>query len=508
MKRFLVFVFVIALCVSLVGCNKKSTEGLGEFEQLLTDDSNEESSRETDTPFAERVYVIIPQGCSAELSAKASRIADKIIEKTGVPVSVKYDNEDTLSQGNNLEILVGTTNRMRSQEVLASLKMGEYLCCWDRGAIVIGGRYEESTLLALDDFLERVLPGATRDSLMGENVRLEKSVEYDIERLTLNGYDLYDFTIVYRAENENCEREIATFLRDKLAMQSGYLLDVIPHTERTEQTGKAICVGNVLGDTEYWQSYEAKIKTLAQNDILVDGKGTYGLSAAMAELINKISAVSADKTVNVDLSSATFIEAKNASLDLCYGFVSGVETCVDQIYDFTERIRDDENDLIVFSPTSAEIAKHINFNKCEYAFYSAEMENGSVICVLYNADLFTNVTYDAAIAIASVTFESLSDGKEYRVSLYSDIADGAVYETDENDVLVFDTAVWDGEKTDGFNFVGRASQKSFFVDERFVVCEDFDAKSSSDSEWTNLFCSFEIFAPFCDEYLKLADAVK
>jgi len=362
MKRFLILAFVAIMCFTLVSCNKNSPEGLEDYQKLLTDESsNEGNQEETEVPFAERVYVIIPQSCSAELSAKASLIAEKITEKTGVPVSVKYDNEDTLSQGNNLEILIGATNRMRSKEVLEPLRVGEYLCCWDRGTIIIGGRYEESTLQAADDFIEKILHGATFSSLMGADVRLEKTVEYDIDQLTLNGYDLYDFTIMYHAANENYERHIATFLRDCLAKQSGYLLDIIPHTERTEQTGKVICVGNALNDAEDWQKYEAKIKTLEGNDILVDGKGSYGISAAAAELISKISASTVNKKGNVDLSSHTLLEARNAPVKLCCAFVSGAQSA-EQIYDFTENIRDGGNDLILFSPTSAQAAKHIKFN--------------------------------------------------------------------------------------------------------------------------------------------------
>ena len=69
-------VLAILLCLAFVGCNKRTSEGLEEFEQLL----NEEEESETEGAFAERVYIIIPQSCSAELSAKAQVISEKITE--------------------------------------------------------------------------------------------------------------------------------------------------------------------------------------------------------------------------------------------------------------------------------------------------------------------------------------------------------------------------------------------------------------------------------------------
>ena len=504
MKRLLILVLAILLCLAFVGCNKRTSDGLDEFEQLL----NEEES-ESEVAFAERVYMIIPQNCSAELSAKALEIAGKITEKTGVPVSVKYDNESTVSQGNNLEILVGSTNKLHSKEVLESLKVGEYVCCWDRGVIIIGGRYEESTLEALDEFAEKVLPGASYASLMGENVNLKKTVEYEIGSITLNGYDLYDFTIMYRAENENREKDIALVLRDYLAKQSGYMLDVISADERNNTTGKVIAVGNAFGENESWEKYNAVVKTLEGNDILVNGNGSYGVSAAAAEFINKISSSVKDKNGNATFPSPITVDAKNAQVKICNAFVSDAQTN-EQLHDFVQNMRDGQFDIVIFSSISEDTVRSISHNKQSYVEYTLKLKDGNVFCALYDTDTVKDVKYEADC----VSFRALEDGKFYRVCLNSDAQKVTEYAFD---MMVIDTPVSEASKSiDGFALAGEKNfsldgesfKKSFYVAENFASDGGFEVKGDTTSEWSNIFCSVTLHTLFCDEYISLKNAVR
>ena len=117
------FLLVLTL-TALVSCSNSKNNGLDQFEQLLQsmkDTDSADAPTDTSEPFAQKVYVIIPKKASGELSLKASELALKIYEKTGVEAIVKYDNENTLNYNGVLEILVGDTDRLISKESLKPL---------------------------------------------------------------------------------------------------------------------------------------------------------------------------------------------------------------------------------------------------------------------------------------------------------------------------------------------------------------------------------------------------
>ena len=72
----------LALCVfiCLSSC-AKSGSNLDEVFSQLEIASDDESETESEA-VVEHIYVIIPDGCSGELSLKARELADKIKEKT------------------------------------------------------------------------------------------------------------------------------------------------------------------------------------------------------------------------------------------------------------------------------------------------------------------------------------------------------------------------------------------------------------------------------------------
>ena len=90
------------------------------FSELSISDINED---ETDA--YGHIYVIIPNGCSGELSLKARELSNAIGEKTGIFTSLKYDSELSSPPNDSLEILLGFTNRLASKDAADKLRDGD-----------------------------------------------------------------------------------------------------------------------------------------------------------------------------------------------------------------------------------------------------------------------------------------------------------------------------------------------------------------------------------------------
>lgn len=265
------------------------------FSQLIISES------ETDEPaFAQHIYIIIPNGCSGELSLKARELADGVESKTGILTSLKYDNELTVVPNNSCEILLGHTNRLVSDNALEILRDGEYLCRWEDGALVICGRSDSSTVIAVDRFINEILPISSKYSLMPEAAHFELRTQYEIERITLNGYDLYDYVFIYPDKNENAEKDAALIVRDFINSQSGYFLDVISESEVTSKTVRAI---KLLGSSD-----KNTISPIASG-ISLNGTDAYALSCVAARFIEDIRSKS-DTSVSgaLDLSYENNLE--------------------------------------------------------------------------------------------------------------------------------------------------------------------------------------------------------
>ena len=122
--------------------------------------------------------------------------------------------------------------------------------------------------------------------------------------------------------------------------------------------------------------------------------------------------------------------------------------------------------------------------------------------------MFKDVTCDAVHK--SISFKSIKDGKSYCVSVYDSIDDKTEYGTsDAYDVLVLDISKLETtDSIDGFKLIGKTASKSFYVEERFVIDNEFNIENTVMPEWENLFCSFEMSELFCDEYDALKNTAK
>ena len=157
------FLAIIMLLPTLAACNSNEDE--------VTEAIVETTVEETEAPAPSGIllvsggatsYVIVrPEECQSFITDAMSDMRKAIDEKYGVKIQPKDDwvkghpkGEAYISE--ELEILIGDTNRKESMEVLASLQSGEYTVCVRGNKLVIVGTTDYLTGLAIAEFTKYV----------------------------------------------------------------------------------------------------------------------------------------------------------------------------------------------------------------------------------------------------------------------------------------------------------------------------------------------------------------
>ena len=154
--------FILALCMllpTLVACNK------GEAEETTL--PVETTVEETTVPAPSGLllvsngasdYVIVrPEKCQSFITDAMSELRAAVKDKYGVTIAPKDDWVKGLAKGEaydseELEILIGETNRRESIDVLATLQPGEYTVRVSGNKLVLIGTTDYLTALAVEAF--------------------------------------------------------------------------------------------------------------------------------------------------------------------------------------------------------------------------------------------------------------------------------------------------------------------------------------------------------------------
>ena len=365
--------------ITACGVNKENDiESI--FEQLTLNSAETDSSAEK---FAEHIYIVIPRSSSGELSLKAKELSEMIAEKTGIITTVKYDNEFSSAPAKSCEVLIGNTDRLASDNAMAVLKNDDYLCRWDNGAVVICGRNDKSTIVAIDRFIEEILHGASQYSLMMPEAHFESISEYDISKITLNGYDLYDYTIVYSDKELSFEKEIAFYVRDMINAKSGYMLNVLAESKLSAESGKAI---KFLTDEN-----TSAIETKGGN-IIISGKDSYSLSYVASKFVSKLYAEDASEIIELDYKEKkTFeVDAEYFSFSIYYlDFVKGGDTYA--MVDLIQKLKILSEDLMLVVNPDENIIERIKLGMlADQRIEVLELAQGKA-AIVYNSQTINSL---------------------------------------------------------------------------------------------------------------------
>lgn len=365
-KRVITLICLILLLAALCACSKR-VENLDEFEKLVISAASETQKAD---PFASEVYVIIPKGCSAELAVRAEALVLGINEKTGIKTYLKYDDESVAVGKNALEILLGNTSRDISKDALRTKRADDYLCMYDRGALVIAGKTDEATIAALDRFEKDILSTASNASIMHEAAHFEYCAEYNVDTIKLNGYYLYDYAV--KADGEL--NALAGALESVVLKKSGYLLDT------KNPSSKSI---NIILDKNA-QSGIATIETEDQN-ISIRANSTYGLSAAVVKFAQLLIPNNAEKVHDLNIDKKILVEYEKEGAELLIGVVEeGVQSSLDFHVALGKDLFGISTDLLLFLRMSDTVIDYLEYDLRDgYGVISkvkSDNESSVVIC--------------------------------------------------------------------------------------------------------------------------------
>ena len=414
MKRsfsFTIFIIiaVLALCLlsSCSSCKKDS--GLDEFEQLIVSTSSPEEQGEA---FASAVYVVIPRSSGFELAARAKALADALTEKTGIETFLKYDSEPTVS--GTFEILVGYTSRLISKENFEDLRDLDYICRYDRGAIVLGGRTESATIEAITKFENEILPGASYAAIMSENAHFEVYGEYDIEEFTLNGYPIYEYTVAHCGDSYEIAEVISKYVKENI----GYTLSHAQKETYDAQNSKYIWL--LLDESD------EGVATISAKDgnIVMSASDLYGLSLVATDFISTLGESIADKSARVTLEGSRTLDYSIGNIDIALGFADNTgKSDFNLILNIADAINKSDSELICFYPTGNSLVNHIR-NNCpaSYTLLTVDVGNAKSVAILYRNDSFLSVSPERRDGTVWVTAVA-KDGKSWQVR----VDDGSDY---------------------------------------------------------------------------------
>lgn len=374
----------LSFCLIFALCSCQKTDEKYPFDGL--------SDGETDPIPAYRI--VLPAECSAALYEKAESLSLLLSGKVGARVTVKFDYE-TVLDAEVPELLLGYTSRPLSKEFLASLKRDDYLCRSDgRGGAVIGGKTDGATLAAVDRFCAEILPSATAERLMSEEVGFFYEGSYTGERALLNGFELNRYCLVYPNGADAEIRELLHRFRDGIAARSGYVLDVFSDTE-IQGVEKQI---RLTVDSDEARGYLACIDPTSTG-IEISSRGIFGFSVGLSELETLLFASEENGVFRCDVSCSHSVPYEGdtyriGSIQTKSGITSFTPvTLTDLLTPVIERVPDG---VLLDGMKDQETMERVSSSLRHEEYQGLSIENGDALSAFAKGDAMT------AMAVESV----------------------------------------------------------------------------------------------------------
>lgn len=384
-------ILLLCFCLLLSSCADSSTK-TNEHSLYLPESMSEDSSEKTDF-----FFFIIPKDASPVLIESAKALCEKFSTENNVKAQVYFDNEQLPIYKSPRFILIGDTAFFSSHKAIAHLNRDDYVCLSIEKDVVIGGKSNSASILAIERFTNDVLPYFDGESGISAASSFEFFAEYPHKALTINGYSLSDYTFVYPSENTMKEMEIAHFLREKLADKCGAYPKVISDKE-ADRSNRLICIGNCFGETrtESQIAYEG-------NSVKLFASSQNALAQAADSLLKKF-----ENSQSVILRDSTVIESKAHILDFKSVFANKTESENDlaDIVSVCKEIKQSLPMLVCFDlPSNPELEAYKK-NLNEYAYV------GNGLFVLSRKNEIISLKTDGYVSVAEIR---IADGFDYRV---------------------------------------------------------------------------------------------
>lgn len=272
------------------------------FELLTLEESGEAISE---------CVLILPEDCSSLLHAETLALGEEIEAQTGVPYRVAYDSEPISVEKEKVYLLLGRVDDPFALRETKSLKRGDYLCKQEQNKILLGGKTNEATMAAILRFRQELLPHATAQQLLSPSAGVSFLDTNPVKSISLNGWDLNEYTVVYPAAEEEVLGPLAEAFCRRISDKSGYVL-FCESASKDHRESRQIYLSLDSVDRSDSVAYIAP----DGDRILLTAKDTYGISVAIREFCELLTQTSSQGVCNavIDETKAVAYEKSMAKI--------------------------------------------------------------------------------------------------------------------------------------------------------------------------------------------------
>ncbi|MBR2354455.1 MAG: hypothetical protein IKA76_08150 [Clostridia bacterium] len=240
-----------------------------------------ETESDTEPPFVKRIRIVLPEQRSEDLYGRAKELGDAIADRTGIPYTVSDDGHLSDYHPDVYELVIGESKHPDCVYWMRGLKKDDYVCVAGRYSVVLGGKTEQATFLALQCFTEQFLPDADPWGLIEAGTYIAEKREYEREFVSWNGVELSEWQIVYEPSENGQARMLAERLRDEIDRISGYRLPMVSISDSEEKHRDILLsVCEELGE-------EVHLIPAKESTQLRAGNGV-GLNLAVSEFLERL----------------------------------------------------------------------------------------------------------------------------------------------------------------------------------------------------------------------------
>jgi len=271
MKRFWISLMVLVLAMlCVVSCSKEAgdvaIQGGNEATTTAVPSEDATAAEQTLTLVADgkcHAVIVYPDG-DTEVSSLGIKLRNEFQKTLSVRPDTEVD-EYFDSDPNQIEILIGLTNRPESQKAKEELfRLDDYVCRREGNRILLMGLTAQATEKAVNYFMAKCLWNELTDGQLIYHDKTNRyySAKYDVALASVDGTPLSQFTIVYPKGALHGEYYAALELRYMLYTK--VRVDVAVMDDSQPVTGKEIRIGKLQGreapndvsEGSYWISVQ------------------------------------------------------------------------------------------------------------------------------------------------------------------------------------------------------------------------------------------------------------
>ena len=226
--------------------------------------------------------LIRSEDASTAMIQRITELRNQIKEITGA--SLTYGT-DWIKRGTEVpaqakEIVVGTTNRPQTIAAQESIREKDFIITYDGERLIITGGNEESTMRAIDYFIENYFDKDAKKLTVPDNLRDVIAHDYPIDGIAIAGVDIREYQVVVPKECDLYTYYAGVNLADFVKTNAGISLKVVtddePETEYEFLIGKtnraASATAPAMAEGQYVLGTVGK-KIVMQGDSYLVGAG-------------------------------------------------------------------------------------------------------------------------------------------------------------------------------------------------------------------------------------------